>query len=105
MATTKTPVSSCPSCGKIVNAISRLVDDDKHPKPDDFTVCIGCGAVLVINYDLTVRSPRPGELDTMDTENRADVQKIQEALRILHAREEARRCNPRVRSRSRRKGR
>lgn len=99
MTTTRTPKNSCPSCGKTIDALSRLKDDDIRPKPGDVTVCLDCAAVLVVNHDLTVRSPTPGELDDMATDQ--ELLKVREAIRLLHVREAARRSNPRVHSRKR----
>ena len=93
--TTRTPVSSCPACGKIIDALSRPVDDDATPSPGDVTVCLYCAAVLIINTDLTVRSPLQGEMDRLETD--MDLKKLQEIIQMLNAKEAARRSIPRTR--------
>jgi hypothetical protein len=101
MTTTRTPANSCPTCGKFLDAMSRMVDDDARPRPGDVTVCIGCAAVLVIKHDLTVRLPTPGELDDMATDQ--ELLRTREAIQFINAREAARLSSPRVRSRRRRR--
>lgn len=95
--TTRTPVNLCPSCGHTIDALGRPDGGDILPRPDDVTLCINCAAVLIINHDLTVRSPTPGELDDMKTD--MDLRKLQETIQYINAREAARRSNPRLRSR------
>ena len=44
--TTRTPMQFCPSCLTKIDAHSSLTDKDYSPQPDDFTICLNCGALL-----------------------------------------------------------
>jgi len=56
------PVCPCPTCGKENDSASCLQDESADPSPGDFTVCIGCGEILVFTEKLTTRVPTISEL-------------------------------------------
>lgn len=47
--------SMCPNCGYYFDCATHAVHGDRVPKPDDFTICVGCASVLRFNKNMTVR--------------------------------------------------
>ena len=56
-----TPPSLCPYCGNLLDAASNVYAR-RAPRGGDWTVCLHCTKVLIFCDDLTVRKPKPGEL-------------------------------------------
>lgn len=54
MKTHKTPRATCPECKYFTNRASNSESLNK-PKPDDFSICLNCGAWLRFNNDMTFR--------------------------------------------------
>ena len=53
---------ACPFCAhQLDRVMAGPTNPNAVPKPDDFTVCIQCGGVLVFGPDLKVRPPTPAE--------------------------------------------
>jgi RNase P subunit RPR2 len=44
----------CPNCNYNLEAATAARGKDE-PRPDDYSVCFNCGAVLRFNQDMTVR--------------------------------------------------
>lgn len=61
MTDTRTAKCQCPVCRYQITAASGAYSDDAVPKGGDFTVCFGCGSVLVFRDDLSVRMPEGRE--------------------------------------------
>ena len=56
------PISSvCPHCGKQCDAATAACDDEAHPNPGDFTLCIYCGTMCISGDDMGLRKPTPNE--------------------------------------------
>jgi len=53
----------CPYCGKKLDATSNVDGTDKAPNVGDYSVCIGCGGVLVFEDRFKVREPTAAELE------------------------------------------
>jgi hypothetical protein len=53
--TPRLPFSRCPHCGQKLDAASRMEGPQPLPKPDDLSVCIGCGEVLAFDGRLHLR--------------------------------------------------
>jgi hypothetical protein len=48
--------ASCPHCEKVLDgALTWIGDDDRGPAPNDATVCINCGTILIYTDDLRLR--------------------------------------------------
>jgi hypothetical protein len=59
------PPSRCPNCGKVLDAATGVDEKGLHqrlPAAGDFTVCIGCGHIMVFANDLTLRNPTAAEM-------------------------------------------
>src|SRR5438477_16594 len=50
----RTPLTSCPSCGKPLDGATGI-DVDARPKPGDITICGYCRHLMLFADDLTVR--------------------------------------------------
>lgn len=57
----KTKRINCSVCGHSMDRAAQ-VDGQARPAPDDFTLCIRCGHVMVFAADLSVREPTVAEL-------------------------------------------
>lgn len=58
-----TAPTPCPYCDHLLDAASNLYAT-RAPVGGDWTVCGYCAQVLIFCDDLTVRKPKPRELDT-----------------------------------------
>lgn len=76
-----TPAGRCPGCNYQFDRASSLAGDHE-PEEDDFTLCLKCGAILRFNADLSTREATPAELESLDLETYAEIQRLRTA--ILH---------------------
>jgi hypothetical protein len=49
----KTPVTSCPTCCKVIDAATGL--NAKFPEPGNLSVCVGCGTMLQYDEGLALK--------------------------------------------------
>jgi hypothetical protein len=59
----------CPNCGKTLDGASGI-DYDGRPSPGDYSVCIGCAAILSFDDDLEPHSMSIEDIQAMHPENR-----------------------------------
>jgi hypothetical protein len=64
---TTTPKNSCPTCGKELDTVTSI--RGHVPGPDDRTVCMYCGCVMVFQEGLTVRRATDAEILEMEQQN------------------------------------
>lgn len=78
---TRTPLARCSSCGRPINSQSN--PHDEIPQPGDVTICIGCGHVMVIDGDGSVREMTLEEAVeiTRDDVLQAEIKRIKRGLR------------------------
>lgn len=57
----------CPTCKRL------FLDFDREPVPGDFTVCNGCGEILIIDKDHNIKKPTMADLNNVPGER---MQKI-----------------------------
>jgi hypothetical protein len=66
---TRTPECRCLGCGKRLDAVGPVAPDgsdaNDRPSPGDVTVCLRCGAVMMLAEDLTVRGMTEAEMDLL----------------------------------------
>ncbi len=43
--------STCPFCGKTLDAATCFTREDVDPKPGDLTICSGCEGLLAFDHD------------------------------------------------------
>lgn len=59
------PPHTCPHCGIMLSAAATLDNWNPVPKADDPSVCIECHKICFYQADMTLRKPKPGELEMM----------------------------------------
>lgn len=81
------PVDCCPACGYVFEQASCGSKPGATPIPDDFTLCLNCGELLVFTDDLHQRLPSPDEFRKAQ-ENKAlsKVQKMIKQRGLIHDR-------------------
>jgi hypothetical protein len=73
----RTPPDACPYCGHAVDAATDLPSGSgSAPCPNDGSICIACGSLLIYDDDLRLRRPDPGELAELE-----GMPAVQQALR------------------------
>lgn len=76
----------CPTCGKVMDAVSGLNHDDA-PKPGDWSLCYGCGELLRFTEQLGLRAPDPMERLRLElSKDWPEVERAQNAIRSLKRR-------------------
>jgi hypothetical protein len=70
----------CPKCSYGINAATSILKGDTSlPDPDDYSICVNCGALLQFDDRLRLRAVRDPEraFDNLTREQREKVQKAQ----------------------------
>lgn len=57
----------CPTCSKAL-PLSTCLHGKAKPSPGDFSLCIGCGDILVFSETMDLRIPMIAELMNLDQE-------------------------------------
>jgi len=70
MKSYRTKPCFCLACGYFVDTASNVTSNRGRPVPNDVSVCLNCGHVLVFNDDLTVRLGGDSDLDTLPRDKR-----------------------------------
>jgi len=78
MVTTHYPKQHCLYCNVAFDAASEVWEEGKRPKPDDATICIACGGLMIFTEGLGVR--KPTEEERKQLERDVKVQHAQMAL-------------------------
>lgn len=80
------PGSRCLNCGLELTGAAGVVDQTETgvpvPSAGDFTVCIGCGHVMVFDERLNLRQLDDSEAKSMDGDDR--IMLLKAAQRRLH---------------------
>lgn len=83
------PETKCPRCGHKLNCATVVDGDAGSVSPGDFSVCIGCAAVLRYTPDMTLREASQKELQSdLDTEQLKTIARAQLAIGEIKQREE-----------------
>jgi hypothetical protein len=64
-----------------MDAASHMKDEKRKPKPDDVSLCMSCGELLVFTADLSMRLPTPAELQSMNPATRREIARIRAAIK------------------------
>ncbi len=67
------PESVCPVCHHTLDRASCIHDEKAVPESGDFTICIGCTALLIFMEDMTLRLTRPTDLEDMPGDFARDI--------------------------------
>lgn len=85
--TAKLKKSACLNCGTLVTAADATDGSGRLPHPGDPTVCIRCGAVMVLADDYSLRGMTDAEIAEL-TANQPLMNEIARAvqkIRLIHA--------------------
>ncbi len=74
----------CPHCKTPINAAAEYEGATVAPVEGDWTVCYNCCTPLVFDRYLTARLIPPEVWRSMDTEDKAVIEAVQERLRADH---------------------
>jgi hypothetical protein len=67
---TRVPLSKCPMCAYEMDCATCVENKEQLPKPNDVTLCIKCGEVLVFTEGLALRLPTEKEYQEYGTDPR-----------------------------------
>jgi hypothetical protein len=81
VTTRKMPDAKCPVCGHAFSAASNALDNERGPRPGDWSICIGCGTVLAFDATLRPRALTKAEQRAADADPR--IRKVQHAHRMM----------------------
>ncbi len=82
----KMPRSSCPHCGFVANAATDLQGGSQpFPKPEDFTICVECSALLKFDQDMRLVMTTDGDLAELSAAQKKIIASFRENLRIVRA--------------------
>jgi hypothetical protein len=86
--TKPTPASQCATCGIKFDRVSSTDSEaTKEPKENDFTLCFRCGTPHRFNADLTLREATDADMEALDADSVARIDKARSAVReIGHSR-------------------
>lgn len=76
------PEYKCPGCGRVLDACTLPEDMDSpvRPKPGDFSVCFGCGEILVFEEGGTLHQAKISELMALSPFQRAHLTWAQKTI-------------------------
>jgi hypothetical protein len=75
----------CLNCGHVLNAATATYTDD-GPKPEDLSVCIGCGYVMVYAEDMSFRELSESEREELKDSEHGDM--VRKYLQIISERDD-----------------
>jgi hypothetical protein len=79
---TRVPAQHCIACNYLLTAATETNFEKKvKPKPGDWSVCIGCGALHRFTDTLRLRPASLAELAAEDADTRAELLRSQRAIR------------------------
>jgi hypothetical protein len=67
--TARVPSRRCVQCGYKLDSVTAAYGDYK-PKAGDASICAACGALAIIEPDLTLRAPTPDEAAFLERQQR-----------------------------------
>ena len=77
------PPTACPRCGCRLDAADQSNGGTARPRPGDFSVCWGCGQVLVFTEACGLRAAVTADLVEADPATRAELARVSHAIRRL----------------------
>ena len=78
------PENHCPTCRhKLNRACSAEPGTDHKPRPNDVTVCIGCGEYLVFDQQLCTRVMNLGDFQGLDASTQDLLVKTRSSILAL----------------------
>jgi hypothetical protein len=70
MKEARLPLSECPHCHYKMDCATCVDKPEELPKPDDVTICLKCGEVLVFTENMGLRLPTLYEYEKYGTDPR-----------------------------------
>jgi hypothetical protein len=77
LRTKKTP---CPSCQKVLDAVTATDHKDHKPSPGDLTVCFYCAALLCFDFFLDLQIAQPEDLKGITEEQTLTIAAARAAI-------------------------
>jgi hypothetical protein len=79
--TTRVPASTCPACGRQVDAASP-VDHHTKPEPGNLAICLYCGHLMAYADDLSLRHLTDAEMHEVAGDKRIlAIQRARQAVK------------------------
>jgi hypothetical protein len=78
------PRGKCPTCGYSLEAVTMIGGDQKSPRVGDFSVCFGCGEILVFKKNLSLRLAELNDLAALPKVESELLTNAQSAIREYH---------------------
>ena len=76
--------SICPTCGKILDAVSAE-DGTGSPEPGDITVCFYCGEILNFSDDMILEKISQELIDSFEKDFKDELLFIQKQIRVIQS--------------------
>lgn len=73
--------STCPGCGQALNA---SVDPKERggPRPNDVSMCVGCGTILQFDQQLRLKAMTPEQIERLPPKTAEELLEQQERWRV-----------------------
>jgi len=84
------PDQRCPQCGKNLNRSSPVDLQLLAPVPGDFTICIGCVAVLQFDQQMKLQVPEQAAIEQLDAQTLRQLIAAQNLILSLKAERQSR---------------
>jgi len=63
------PENTCLRCGYMCDRASVCDSPITRPRPDDVTVCMKCGEIMIFDHELKFRKPNDDDLKSIATDS------------------------------------
>lgn len=84
------PDQRCPRCGKNLNRSSPVDNQPLAPVPGDFTVCVGCVAILQFDEQMKLKVPEQAAIEQLDAQTLQHLLAAQKLILSLKADQQSR---------------
>lgn len=75
----------CPHCGAKLDASTSIEDPEDVPVPDDVTMCLHCGCILIYTAEMTVRRAELDDLAKLPRDTLLLLMRAQQAQHMAIA--------------------
>ena len=75
------PISFCPICKYEMDRATYADKEERKPSPNDYSVCLKCGEILVFSEDLFLREATISDLMLIPSDVERQLVKLQHVIR------------------------